>query len=210
MDISKKQEEFEVVYRLRILLGRVKRNIDYDVTMSYALFTGIIMWSRQSLGRFNENKWPELALRLLHEKAIESPWKVNQDQLDGEGLITEFLDQKARKIKLKDATIWQLIVFIRNCIGHGDGRTVKPKSKPNSPRGSVLEGFTFSSNKTDGTVYLTKDDMIQIADHLAQVLCDTYSLSSDQIDDAHKWIKEAALTPRPQQPAHSLMPSEMS
>ena len=194
MKIRKKDVEWAVVDRLRLLLTDERPETEYEVTLTFALFTGILLWSRQSLGRHKScGKWPSAARRLLSEPATKPPWNVRADSLKGACHVGEFLGSKKKRVTLEDATIWQLVVFLRNCIGHGDGRTVEPhhrKWAPCSPE-HRLHRFIFISEKcTDASVRLSEQDMKRIGKELAQVICQAYCLDYSRKQDAKGGVVE--------------------
>lgn len=193
MEIKKEHVEWAVVNRLCLLLTDERPETEYEVTLTFALFAGIVLWSRQSLGRCATDKeWPDAARLLLCEKATALPWGIREDRLVGTCKVKEFSGRDTT-VTLKDATAWQLIVFLRNCIGHGDGRTVKPHDrewKPHSPK-RRLDGFIFTDNKNPGaSVCLSAADMIRVGERLARVFCQAYGLQPNQEKDAQEGVVE--------------------
>lgn len=194
MEIKKEDVEWAVVDRLRLLLTDERPNTEYEVTLTFALFTGILLWSRQSLGRHKScEKWPSAARRLLSEKATKSPWDVRADRLKGVGHVREFKGLDEKSVTLKHATIWQLVVFLRNCIGHGDGRTVEPLHRqcelPSQKH--RLHGFKFRSKRSTGaSVCLSEQDMKRIGTQLAQVLCEAYGFDHRRRQEAQEGVVE--------------------
>lgn len=195
MEIKKEDVEWAVVNRLRLLLTDERPNTEYEVTLTFALFTGILLWSRQSLGRNKScEEWPSAARRLLSEPATEPPWNVRADSLKGACHVVEFFRSKEKRVTLEDATIWQLVVFLRNCIGHGDGRTVEPlhrQCEPCSPE-HRLHGFIFREKEkcAEPSVCLSEQDMKRIGSQLAQVLCAAYGFDHCRTQEAQEGVVE--------------------
>jgi hypothetical protein len=179
-EIDDDEVEWAVVDRLRRLLKEEQPNSEYEVTMTFAFFTGIIMWSCELLSNHKNDEKPHPARTLLDKKASDIPWDIDIGQRTG------IWKRKKNNLDLKGATIWEIVEFVRDNIAHGDHLRVKPQNSEDQTRSLFLEGFRFHSAKDNVYVYLSKDNMVNIGTHLAEVICDTYNLNANQKEDLCK------------------------
>lgn len=188
--------EWAVVDRLRLMLEEPPHK-EFNVTQTYALFTGVLCWVMQRIrtGKIESDADRAAAgmfERLSAQSIGEPPWAIPV----AERIVR--LDAHSIHVpaprNFEDHTAGRFLINLRDAVAHGDARNVLPF---NAPAGSerLLAGFTFRCSERDksnrgkiawqGEITLLEDDMRRIGGHLAKLYCDALRRSNAHRGDSH-------------------------
>jgi hypothetical protein len=192
--IADQHVEWAVVNRLKAMLDAPPKT-KFNVTQSFALFTAILLWTKQRAWvggdrpdrvGFNEADHAARDAReaLRATSIFEPPWSLskarpqlrrvaagNPIDLAGEPINSDF----------EAMTAEQFVKWLRDALAHGDGRTIRPIHKSSQRTSStLLAGFEIvspaESRSTDNlTLSLYHSDMKRIGAILADAFCKALS-----------------------------------
>jgi len=205
MEIRVEDAEWAVMDRLRqILEGIDKIGTEYTVTLSLSLLLSVVAWGRQRLGENNlPGERPENIKKVILLPITSPPWSVSKDDLSGDieaypqGLWLP--KQAAERKPFAEAHAWELVVFLRNSMAHGDHRNITPWiGEPLPVRAErKLLGFEICSAPgggqrvpLTGSIRLTEETMVRVGKTLADAFCKGYGLSVTKQQDATKGLIE--------------------
>lgn len=190
MEIREEHVEWATVHRMREMLSATDG--EFEVTLAFSLFTGILCWTMQSL-RPDEHDHDRIseALRGCAGRIAELPisrfLKVQPRELDMSSLGSPGIANKVLLNSFQDfrdpKTGHQFDAFrclkaLRNAIGHGDAKRVIPVNKE-----KCLIGYTFICSEAHmnkdgnwvgtwaGRVCLDRRAMVNVGCELADQYC---------------------------------------
>lgn len=207
-EISPEHIEWATVDRMRRMLRRPHPS--FEVTGTFALFTGILCWTMQRI-RTKEDDSDIVSPRMVALSASLSkqdfrsflktePREVLTTTTDGAGRenpvalnsLADFTDNdeplKARRS----------LVALRNAVGHGDARNLTPLNH----RG-LLIGYRFACNdsyrndknewveKWSGSICLDAAGMASIAGEIADQFCAALQEGSPRFESDARSVREA-------------------
>lgn len=182
--ISDDHVEWAIVNRLKAMLDAPK-NTKFNVTQSFALFSAILLWSKQrawvperQLRNDEDRAANALRQRLRNELILDAPWSLTR----AEPLFQNASGENARPVPINGdfagVTAENFFKWCRDAIAHGDGRTIRPLHKPSrqEPGKSLLAGFQIVSPRAREapelwTLNLYHTDMVRIGGKLADGFC---------------------------------------
>jgi hypothetical protein len=120
---------------------------DFNVTQSFAMFTTIVLWTKQRAwvggdfdlsrppARFREADHAALAVRkmLQSESIFDPPWSLSRViPSPKHGVLHHPVGVADSPINadFKDMNAAQFIKWLRDALAHGDGRKIKPLYNP--------------------------------------------------------------------------------
>lgn len=179
--ISDDHVEWAFVNRLKAMLDGPK-NTKFNVTQSFALFSAILLWSKQRAW-VNENQLHDDAdraanavrQRLRNELILDAPWSLPQIEPIFQNANGENGRPRPINGDFAGVTSESFFEWSRNAIAHGDGRTIRPIHKPSrkEPGKSLLAGFQIANGGR--TLHLYHTDMVRIGGLLADAFCQQMS-----------------------------------
>lgn len=154
MEIRSEHAEWAAVHRLALLLE--EGHPEYKLTHAFGLFVPILCWTVQRL-RAPDMRQHALVRNLEAEDARQHPWDAPH-QFNGLSAL-------------------KYLIALRNCVGHGDARNVRPAN-----RGGSLVGFEFCCEERErgqviwqASVTLKRHDLNRIGLELSNRFCDALS-----------------------------------
>lgn len=195
--ISESQIEWAVIDRLRRLLKEPPPT-KYNVTQAFAVFIAIVAWakSRAWVGQNDDDYQPATPadaaahaarVRWRQQRIVEPPWSLSQvvpqkvrhdESFDPEG------NDWAVNQGFSGCDAEQFLVDLRNALGHGDGRTIKPLHRlSHDDHRTLLAGFRLTIGQNE--LALFHEDLVRIGGVLADDFCT--ALSSDEV-----WFEQNA------------------
>ena len=205
MEIDDRHVEWAVINRLKVMLDTPPRT-RFEVTQSFALFTTILLWTKQRLWigcdeRFTEkdHRARDLREKLRDASIFDAPWSLSKQRP-----FSTMLDPI--NTDFEGMTAEQFIAWLRNAIAHSDGRgrkdgggSMRPINRPIRGNEASLEGFEIRFAEARGsstilTLCLYRADMIRIGSVLADMFCKALSGNNEffERDAATARIVEAA------------------
>lgn len=181
-EIKDKHCEWATVDRMRTMIESVHG--EYEVTQTFALFTGIMCWTIQRIRSDVDGTDTTKRIRDLHSK-LES--EGVHDLLQRLGLNTKQNNANILNLSKYSSSLSALIA-LRDAVAHGDARSVVPLND-----GGRLIGYRLECRSPRGTHPSWKKDvslsclaMSRIAGDLAKRYCDAVISPDD-----HSGISEA-------------------
>jgi hypothetical protein len=178
--ISEGQVEWAVVHRLKAMLDHPPKT-EFNVTQTFAHFTAILLWTAQRL-RVQDAIDPAdyAAQRVwakLQEQAVtDAPWRLSRKvpRLPRARVLGVERDINAA---FDGMPADQFIIWLRNALAHGDGRSIRPIHKMSLRSGKeLLAGFEFVERRGQRRgLQLYHQDMIRIGKALADTFCKALS-----------------------------------
>ncbi|MGA7329275.1 MAG: hypothetical protein WBX25_33530 [Rhodomicrobium sp.] len=182
--ISDDHVEWAIVNRLKAMLDAPK-NTKFNVTQSFALFSAILLWSKQRVW-VNENQLRDDAdlaanavrRRLREDLILDPPWSLLQAEPLFQNANRKHVRPRPINGDFAGVTAEDFFKWCRDAIAHGDGRTIRPIHKPSrqEPGKALLAGFqiVFRRTRQDPdywTLHLYQPDMVRIGGQLADAFC---------------------------------------
>lgn len=205
--IPEHQVEWAVVNRLKSML-ETPTQTPFNVTLTFALFSTIVVWTKNRIwvgGRDPDQRAFDQAdhaafgarQRLADVKIMDAPWSLSRRpplsamQADGDHSINRDFEE----ISAEDFVVW-----LRNALAHGDGRSIRPLHKPSRDHSREwLAGMIIDFEERKGserrlTVALYDSDMRRIGVQLADLFCQSLAgdRDYDQLDEATRIVEEVA------------------
>jgi hypothetical protein len=188
MGIEVQNLEWGPVARLGELLTRHQPKT-LNVTMTYATFCAIVLWTKQRMWVAGQKRKLPLVdqaddaannLRnALNLCAIgQGNWVISTtmpprtESLTGRPASGDLINQHFQAMPADD-----FVHFVRNALGHATGKTVLPIRGVSENGRGYIAGFEFIGNRQ--SLFLFKDDMIRIGGTLSDLFCTALSGQSD-------------------------------
>lgn len=197
--IADEHVEWAVVNRMKAMLDAPPAT-DFNVTQAFALFTSIVMWTKNRMwvagNAVDPKDWQLPADDLAHSArknlrtavivdeqwrlSIQVPALVNVDAYwVGQAINGDFADMSAESF----------FKWVRDALAHGDGRTIRPLHKPSKDNSkNWLAGFEIDFEEKKGAelrLHLTlyQADMVRMGSLLADQFCRFLSGGPDYFED---------------------------
>jgi hypothetical protein len=185
MGIEVQNVEWGPVARLGELLTRHQPKT-LNVTMTYATFCAIVLWTKQRMwvaGAQGNQPLIDQADHLAHglRNALnahsigQGDWSISivmpprTESLSGQPRAGDAINQHFQAMTADD--------FVRFVRGHATGKTVMPIRGTSEKGRGYIAGFEFDFNGQ--SLFLFKDDMIRIGGTLSNLFCTTMSGHAD-------------------------------
>lgn len=194
VSIRDEHVEWAIVNRLKAMLEE-RPQTSFDVTRTFALFSSVLMWSKQRAwvaGRkgvlepdADENDHLAHGAReaLGQDRITDAPWLLSTTdpqisvlggepvQVPGGARINSDFENMSPEAFFK---------WLRDAIAHGDGRTITPIHKRSMRTETpLLAGFRFRPKGPTGSppkeLFLYHDDMRRLGIELASLFCRSLS-----------------------------------
>ncbi|WP_315924104.1 hypothetical protein [Mesorhizobium sp. SP-1A] len=194
--ISNAQVEWALINRLKAMLDDPPKT-KFNITQAFSIFSTILLWSKNRAWVGGNNPPPVWAdpidarahavrQQLQNERIIDPPWLLS---LHEPALVSAKKDHGAAlagaavNSDFHAMSADQFVNWLRNALGHGDGRTIYPLHRHQGPADKTwLTGFYIEFNEALNSpnklhLHLYEADMRRIGSHLAHLFCK--SLSGD-------------------------------
>lgn len=178
--------EWAIINRLKAMLDDPPET-KFNVTQTFALFSAVLLWTKNRGWVAGYAQHPQLdnafdvsahAFRqqLEQEQITSLPWALSQQAyklIDGHPVPAG----PAVNENFADMSVATFAKWLRDAIGHGDGRTITPLHKNTGPAHLTwLSGFRVQFNETLGSqrildLHLYEPDMRRIGSLLADRFC---------------------------------------
>jgi hypothetical protein len=211
--IADKHGEWAIVNRLKAMLDAPPKT-KFNVTQSFALFSAILLWTKQRSwvggdakdrpARLNEADHAAREAReaLRAASIFDPPWSLSKERPRfGRAQERDVSDFARERINtdFEGMTAEQFVKWLRDALAHGDGRTIKPIHKPSRTSDKTyLAGFkiVFPAQKKSTqhlTLSLYHADMVR-GSILADAFCKALSGGDRYFEEelATAMIMEAA------------------
>lgn len=178
--------EWAVINRLKAMLDDPPET-KFNVTQTFALFSAVLLWTKNrgwAAGNEQHRQFADqidasahaFRLQLAQEQVTSLPWALSQQAhklIDGHPVPAGApVNQDFAGMPVATFVKW-----LRDAIGHGDGRTIAPLHKDTGPAHLTwLSGFRVQFNETQGSqrildLHLYEPDMRRIGSLLADRFC---------------------------------------
>jgi len=175
MEIREEHVRWAVLHRMGEML---KESVDdtFSTTAAFMAFQAIVAWVREDLGRYRSFAEHPRALTDLRRPRGSKPWSVPAEALAGQAEVRPFEGGGVRRFDLGDPAVpmWLVLVWLRNAMSHGDGRTIMPIHRPvvGGDGEHELVGFRFENR--GGVAALDADTMRRVGSVLVNGFCAAY------------------------------------
>ncbi|MER9253978.1 hypothetical protein NKI59_19515 [Mesorhizobium sp. M0598] len=185
--------EWAVINRLKAMLDDPPPT-KFNVTQTFAIFSAVLLWTknrgwvagkkaRQPLVGEADQAADEFRKALAKELITSEPWSLSR-RVPRFELVPQ-IGTNSRELSVngdfQDMPVEAFAEWLRNAIGHGDGRTIRPLHKHERPAYKTwLSGFQvfFPETQTSERVLhlcLYDTDMRRIGSLLADRFCEALS-----------------------------------
>jgi hypothetical protein len=178
--------EWAIINRLKAMLDEPPET-KFNVTQTFALFSAVLLWTKNRGWVAGNAQHPNLAnqvdvsahafrQQLAQEQVTSLPWALSQQAhklIDGHPVPAG----TPVNHDFAGMPVATFVKWLRDAIGHGDGRTITPLHKATGPAHLTwLSGFRVQFNETLGSqrvldLHLYEPDMRRIGSLLADRFC---------------------------------------
>lgn len=178
--------EWAIINRLKAMLDDPPET-KFNVTQTFALFSAVLLWTKNRGWVAGNAQNPQLAdpfdvsahafrQQLAQELITSLPWGLSQQ---AHKLVNGHVVPAGAAVNQDFAgmPVATFARWLRDAIGHGDGRTITPLHKNTGPTDLTwLSGFRIQFNETKGAprildLHLYEPDMRRIGTLLADRFC---------------------------------------
>jgi hypothetical protein len=178
--------EWAIINRLKAMLDDPPQT-KFNVTQTFALFSAVLLWTKNRGWVGGNAQNPHLAnpldvsahafrQQLTEEQITSLPWALSQQSynlVNGHAVTAG----PAVNLDFEGMPVATFAKWLRDAIGHGDGRTITPLHKNTGPADLTwLSGFRVRFSETQGSqrildLHLYEPDMRRIGSLLADRFC---------------------------------------
>lgn len=194
--ISNAQVEWALINRLKAMLDDPPKT-KFNITQAFSIFSTILLWSKNRAWVGGKNpplQFPDaidgrahaVRQQLQNERIVDPPWLLSLHEpalVSVEKNRGAALAGMAVNADFQNMSADEFINWLRNALGHGDGRTIRPLHRHQGTADKTwLTGFCIKFNETQKSpnklhLHFYEADMRRIGSHLAHLFC--RSLSGD-------------------------------